>query len=139
MASLFPVVCVDELEGPCDFYLRLLGMKVVFQVDWYVQLQDPADPTLQIAFVSRAHESVPAAFRQRCQGVIVTLERDDVDGVHARARELGLPVHTPLRDEPWGQRHFITEDPAGLLVDVVKLIPPDASYADGYLGDRAPR
>ena len=133
MPSLFPLICTDELAAARDFYARLLGMKVVFDADWYVQLQDPADATLQIAFVARSHESVPVAFRQRCQGVIVTVERDDVDALADRARELGLAIHTPLRDEPWGQRHFITEDPTGLLLDVVKMIPPDASYAGDYV------
>ncbi|TIL77909.1 MAG: glyoxalase, partial [Mesorhizobium sp.] len=28
-----------------------------------------------------------------------------------------------LRDEPFGQRHFITSDPNGVLIDVIKPIP----------------
>lgn len=29
-----------------------------------------------------------------------------------------------LQDEEWGQRHFMMEDPTGLLVDVVEQIGP---------------
>jgi hypothetical protein len=38
-----------------------------------------------------------------------------------------------LRDEPWGQRHFITEDPDGVLVDVVTVIPPAPEFVAQYL------
>ena len=34
----------------------------------------------------------------------------------------------PLRDEAFGQRHFITADPNGVLIDVIKPIPPTAEY-----------
>jgi hypothetical protein len=40
----------------------------------------------------------------------------------------------PLRDEAWGQRHFITEDPDGVLVDVVTVIPPGEEFAALYAG-----
>jgi uncharacterized glyoxalase superfamily protein PhnB len=34
----------------------------------------------------------------------------------------GLPVAQELRDEEFGQRHFIVVDPDGLLVDVVEQL-----------------
>jgi len=34
-----------------------------------------------------------------------------------------------LRSEPFGQRHFMTVDPAGTLVDVITPIPPAPEYA----------
>jgi hypothetical protein len=37
-----------------------------------------------------------------------------------------------LRSEAWGQRHFITSDPNGLLIDVIELIPPSEAYAQQY-------
>lgn len=134
MTSLFPLTCSDDIRADRDFYTGLLGMKVVFENDWYVQLQDPENPAVQLAFVTRGHESVPAGHHGRPDGVIVTIELDDVDAVHARAHEQGLPIVQALRDEPWGQRHFMTQDPSGLLVDVVKLIPPSEEYAQGYAG-----
>jgi len=75
---------------------------------------------------------VPASQRTPGQGVIVTVEVDDVDAVYARARDLQLPIEVHLRDEDWGQRHFITTDPNGLLVDLVKVISPTAEFAASY-------
>ena len=41
---------------------------------------------------------------------------------------LGAEIVYPLRDEVWGQRHFMAKDPNGLLVDVVQLIPPAPEF-----------
>ena len=34
--------------------------------------------------------------------------------------------------EAFGQRHFITADPNGVLIDVIKPIPPSAEFAANY-------
>jgi hypothetical protein len=44
----------------------------------------------------------------------------------------------PLRDEDFGQRHFITADPNGVLIDVIKPIPPSAEFAELYAKDSLP-
>ena len=33
-----------------------------------------------------------------------------------------------LRDEPFGQRHFMTHDPNGIYIDVIKPIPPSSEF-----------
>ena len=60
--------------------------------------------------------------------MLVTVETEDVDAVHERARELGVEIVYALRDEVFGQRHFMAKDPNGLLVDVVQLIPPAPEF-----------
>ncbi|ADB52595.1 VOC family protein [Conexibacter woesei] len=134
ISSIFPVLMTDDVPRAHAFYADLLGLSELFVVDWYVALAAPEDNHVQFAIVARDHSSVPAAFRKRCAGVLVTVEVDDVDTIHARAVERGLPFHIPLRDEPWGQRHFITEDPDGVLVDVIKVIAPSPEYAALYAG-----
>ena len=37
----------------------------------------------------------------------------DVDELHARCRDRGVPVSTPLTDQPWGLRDFVIEIPGG--------------------------
>ncbi|MEX2206318.1 MAG: VOC family protein [Myxococcota bacterium] len=123
MNSLFPDICTDDLARSRDFYRALLGFEVIFENAWYVQMHHPEQPAAQIAFVLREHASVPKAFQARPRGVLVTVELDDVDACHARARGLGLELAYELVSEVWGQRHFMVADPNGLLVDVVQLIP----------------
>ena len=135
MKNLYPVVPCNDVAEASAFYGPLLGLERVFEADWYVQMQDPTSPHVEIAFVQVDHPSVPAADRMLPRGVIVTVETDDVDEVHERARKLGHDIVQELRDEDWGQRHFMTRDPMGLVVDVVKVITPSdeftASHQDG--------
>src|SRR5262245_52757076 len=128
MQSLFPDICSDDVARSRDFYVALFGFEVAFEIAWYVQLRSPADPNLQLAFVQRGHESVPAGFDEPPRGVLVTIEAADVDALHERARALGVEIVYALRDEVWGQRHFMAKDPNGLLVDVVQLIPPAPEF-----------
>lgn len=136
IAAIYPVLMTDDVPRLHAFYRRLLGLQDTFVADWYVSLaaDGDAESPAQLAIVDRSHESVPAAFRARAAGLLVTVEVADVDAVHARAAADGLPFHVPLRDEPWGQRHFVTSDPDGVLVDVITVIEPSPEFAAQYLG-----
>lgn len=66
--------------------------------------------------------------RGRASGLLINFEVKDVDAVHERVAAAGLPILRSLRDEPFGQRHFITRDPNGVLIDVIKPIPPSEEF-----------
>ena len=129
VTALYPVLMTDRPTVLARFYAELLQLDTVFEADWFVQL------TGQMGFVARDHDSVPERFRgARPQGLLVTVEVDDVDAAHARAVALGLPMELTLRSEDWGQRHFITADPDGTAVDVVQVIPVTTSaFAEQYV------
>lgn len=123
MHSLFPLILTDRLEGAAEFY-RTLGLEVVAELDWYIQLQHPDNDAIQIAFISPDHDSVPASHRGAPQGVLITIEVADAAAVRDLVGAAEHPVVVELRDEVWGQRHFMTQDPTGLLVDVVQQLAP---------------
>jgi hypothetical protein len=60
--------------------------------------------------------------------MIVTVEVADARAAFDRLRGGGAPIVHPLTDEDWGQRRFMTRDPAGVLVDVVEQIAPKPGY-----------
>lgn len=62
----------------------------------------------------------------------MSIEVDDVDAVHARAVAARLEMPLGLRNETFGQRHFMAIDPAGTLVDVITPIAAGPDYADVY-------
>lgn len=132
MNSLFPGICSTDLPASKKFYESLLGLTTVFELDWYIQMQSPTDENLQIAFVAQDHESVPPGYGIKSQGIIVTVEMDDVDAVYQRAQSSKIPIVQELKDEQWGQRHFIARDPNGLLVDLVQMIEPAEEYAEHF-------
>ena len=51
-------------------------------------------------------------------------------------KKAGLPILLSLRDEAFGQRHFITKDPNGVLIDIIKPIPPTGEFAAQYVEQR---
>lgn len=55
-----------------------------------------------------------------------------VDDEYERVLAAGLLILLSLRDEDFGQRHFITADPNGVLIDIIKPIRPSAEYAAQY-------
>ena len=71
-------------------------------------------------------------------GLLLNFEVEDPDEMYAKAKAAGLPILIPLRDEAFGQRHFITSDPNGVLIDVIKPIPPSAEFAELYAKDSLP-
>lgn len=133
--QFYPVILTDDVAGTADFYKRHFRFGASFDSDWYIHLQSTEDEKVNIAILKGDHETVPAAARGRVSGLILNFEVDDVDAEFARAEAGGLPILLALRDEPFGQRHFITADPNGVLIDVIKPIPPSeeflAQYADG--------
>ena len=83
------------------------------------------------------HPTLPAAFRAPVRGLLLNFEVTDVDAEWERlvVRE-GLRPELALRDETFGQRHFIVADPSGVLIDVITEIPPVEEYAANFTAGR---
>ncbi len=54
--------------------------------------------------------------RPRGVGVEVVVEVDDVDALHAAARERGIDIVKPLQLRPWAARDFRVADPDGYFI-----------------------
>lgn len=55
-------------------------------------------------------------YRKPVQGLLLNFEIDDVDAEYARLKAAGLPILRDIKSEDFGQRHFITHDPAGVMI-----------------------
>jgi catechol 2,3-dioxygenase-like lactoylglutathione lyase family enzyme len=99
-----------------DFYARLLDLEVVMDHGWIVTLaaQGTARPQLSIAREGGSGTPVPA----------LSIEVDDVDEIHRRARSQACEIVYDLTDEPWGVRRFFVRDPAGTVLNIL-------SHAEG--------
>lgn len=130
LSSFYPVLAVEgALVGPeRDFYVGHFGFTAVFDTDWYVALQHHDGGRLhELGILQLDHPSMPASGRSPAHGLLLTFEVDDVDAQYqGLVIEAGLPVVQDLRDEDFGQRHFITHDPAGVLIDIVTPIAAPA-------------
>jgi uncharacterized glyoxalase superfamily protein PhnB len=130
ITSYYPVIQTADVAGTAAFYVRHFRFRPLFGADWYVHLQSHDDASVNLAVLAHDHETIPPEGRGTARGVILTFEVEAVDAEYARAQSAGLPVLLSLRDEAFGQRHFITRDPNGVLIDVITPIPPAPEFAE---------
>lgn len=130
--SYYPVIMTGNVAATAAFYRNHFGFEAKFESDWYVHLQSHADESVNLAVLDGAHETIPEQGRGQVSGLILNFEVEDVDREYERAKAAGLPILLALRDEAFGQRHFITQDPNGVLIDIIKPIPPSAEFAAMY-------
>ncbi|WP_343717098.1 VOC family protein [Inquilinus sp.] len=130
--SVYPVIMTAEVAATAAFYIRHFGFRPLFETDWYVHLQSVEDERVNLAILDASHATIPAVGRGRVSGLLLNFEVEDVDAEYERLKAAGLPILLDLRDEKFGQRHFITRDPNGVLIDVIKPIAPTAEFAAQY-------
>jgi uncharacterized glyoxalase superfamily protein PhnB len=132
--SYYPVLMTGKVAETAAFYEAHFRFRPLFSSNWYVHLQSKEDPSVNLAILDKAHETIPAPLRDRSVcGVLLNFEVDDPEAIHDAAVAAGLPILLPLRDEAFGQRHFITADPNGVMIDVIKPIPPSAEFAAQFV------
>jgi len=136
--QFYPVIMTDDVAATARFYIDFFRFGPLFESDWYVHLQSDEDEAVNIAVLRGNHETVPEQARGRVSGLLLNFEVEDVDAEFERARSGGLPILLNLKDEPFGQRHFITCDPNGVLIDVIKPIPPSAEFLGQYAAESIP-
>jgi len=125
--SLYPLFQVADVQASARFYETHFGFTRIFDSDWYIQLRATADHPFEIALIGYDHDSIPEAARGPSRNVILSLYVADAAAEHERLAAAGVRIVQPLRDEVFGQRHFIAVDPDGILVDVITPIEPAAS------------
>ena len=97
-----------------------------------MSLRYEVSPEHELAFVRYNHATIPEAERQVACGGILNFEFPDAVAEWERLRDAGAPVLLPLRDEAFGQRHFIVEGPGRVMIDVGQVIPPRPEFARAY-------
>ncbi len=132
--SFYPVLLTDDVSALSEFYKEKLEMDLTFESDWYVSLRREADEgVFQLALLKSDHPTIPRGFDKKTQGIILNLEVANVDEIYDHMIIKGkLPVHLDIRDEHWGQRHFITSDPDNNLLDIIEIIEPSKEFMAQY-------
>lgn len=135
--DLYPLITTPALAKVRDFYVDHFGFQVAFQATWFLYLVGPGEEGTRgatLAFMHPDHPSNPPGPESfNGLGMILTVEVSDAASVFERLERGGAPVVHPLTNEAWGQRRFMTRDPAGVLVDVVEQIAPADGYWDQYM------
>lgn len=114
-------VVTEKVQESRDFYVRLFGFEVIYEGEggWFVLLQLGDS---ELGFMKPNLETQAEIFRPafRGQGVWLAIDVDDVETEYQRIKALDVPIETAIRDEPWGDRHFVVVDPNGIGIDIVQ-------------------
>lgn len=120
--KLHPLTITDKLTETADFYKTYFEFDEVFTSDWYIQLahKNGAEIALMLPNVETQPAFLHAAHGKK--GIVYTFETEDATTEYEALKAKGAPFAYELKDEEWGQRHFILEDPAGVYIDVVQYL-----------------
>jgi uncharacterized glyoxalase superfamily protein PhnB len=124
----YPVLLVEDVAPVAAFYERHFDYAHEFASGWYVHMRARSLASSELAVLRYDHETIPPAGRHPTTGLIINIEVEDAAAEFARLQAAGLPMLQPLRDELFGQRHFITADPNGVLIDVITPIEADPDW-----------
>lgn len=128
MLGLYPLLLVTDVDATARFYEQHLGFARVFDSDWYVHMRSTTLDRIELAVIAFDHDTIPEVSRKPTSGLLLSFEVEDAAAEHARMTAAGVPVVQPLRDEVFGQRHFIASDPNGVLLDIITPIDPDPAW-----------
>jgi catechol 2,3-dioxygenase-like lactoylglutathione lyase family enzyme len=106
-----PDIMSQRMDESRKFYAEFLGFDVAMDMGWVLTFASPQNPTAQITVMQRNEKATPQPN--------MSIEVDNVDAVHAKALELGLPIVYPITNEPWGVRRFFVADPNDVIINVL--------------------
>ena len=130
ITSTYPVLMSKDVATAAAFYTNTFGFDPTFSTDWYVSLKYDA---FELAIVDKDHPTVPEGSNALPAGMLLNIEVDNVDDIYAKVVSgSGLYVVLDIRDEDFGQRHFILTGPDGVLIDVIQPIEPSPEFAAAY-------
>jgi catechol 2,3-dioxygenase-like lactoylglutathione lyase family enzyme len=119
--KLWTGVVTEKVQESKDFYVRIFDAEVIYEGEgcWFSLLQFGA---YELGFMKPNLESQADIFKAAFQGKGMWLVFDvkDVDAEYKRIQGMGVPIEVAIRDEPWGDRHFVVVDPNGIGVDIVQ-------------------
>ncbi len=121
-SAMFPVMVVSDLAEVKTFYETVLGFNsVYYQEDFYLHLVS-VETDVQLGFLMPEHASQPEFLHRLMDptGYVISLEVSDANRAYSQAQQLELTISMPLKEEVWGQVHFMVQDPSGINIDIVQ-------------------
>ncbi|MEZ5344796.1 MAG: VOC family protein [Pyrinomonadaceae bacterium] len=120
--QIYPVFIVSDISKTKKFYTNHFGFQIALELDWFLNLNHPSNSNHRIVFVQKDHSSVPDFYKGRTNGFALDFRVEDATAEFEKSLESGIEIKQQLRDEPFGDRHFIVTDPDGVLINVVQSI-----------------
>lgn len=119
-------IITDKLAETKKFYCEKMGFGVTFENEFYLLLHTP-DKSSELSFLKPNHPIQNPIFHPPFsgEGLYLTIEVENVDTAYKDLKNKGLEIAVGIKDEPWGDRHFVLVDPNGVGIDIVKYRKPE--------------
>jgi lactoylglutathione lyase len=104
-------IATDDPGRARAFYETLLDLEVVMDHGFILTLAADASAPPQLSFASEGGSATPVPD--------LSIEVDDVDEIHRRAKSANIEVLYGIADEPWGVRRFFVRDPFGKILNIL--------------------
>ena len=127
--SIYPVFIVKNIAETREFYTKYFGFQISFELEWFLNLNHPSNSSHRLVFVKNDHESVPHFYLGKPLGFALDFEVSDAESEYEVFQNLNVKMVQELRDESFGERHFIVGDPDGVLINVTQRIPLSPEFA----------
>jgi len=124
--AMFPVMVTKNLETVKAFYETVFGFNAVFfDSTFYLHLVSPISG-VQLGFLMPDHATQPEFLHPLMSpdGYVISFEVEDAAHAFIEAQKMDLVIAMDLKEEAWGQVHFMLQDPAGFRIDVVQHAEP---------------
>lgn len=122
LKAIYPLIVTNKIKECGEFYTNVLGFRLVFDQDWYIQLLHEQSG-VELAFMIPNAENQPTFLHPKFQGegIIISLEVENAkeEYEHISAIE-SVAIELAYTEEEWGQKHFILRDPSGAYIDIVE-------------------
>lgn len=120
--KLHPLTITKNIKETADFYKKYFDFEEVFTSDWYIQLAHKGGAEIAVMLPDLPNQPDFLHTPHSGKGVVFTFETEDATKVYEELKSKGALFTLELKDEEWGQRHFILEDPSGVYVDIVQYL-----------------
>lgn len=120
--KLHPLTVTEKLSETAEFYKKYFDFNEVFTSDWYIQLVHKNGAEIGVMAPNLPNQPQILHKAHSGNGIVFTFETENAKAVFDQLKAKAAPIVQELKDEEWGQRHFILEDPSGVYVDVVQYL-----------------
>ncbi|PWU21553.1 MAG: bleomycin resistance protein [Verrucomicrobia bacterium] len=111
------VLAVHDVRKSADFYVRMLGFRIVRQPPgWVFVAKDSC-----MIMLGECPNDMPAS-ELGCHSYFAYLRVENADSYYQHMKAQGADLLSPIQDKPWGMREFTVRSPDGHRINIGHII-----------------
>lgn len=119
---IIPIFAVKDIASSKAFYVDNLEFKLEFE------MPGPDGPSFAMlsvkpgTMIGISRQDAPEPKGQGVVSMIYVDDTTDIDAYYERVKSRGTTITSEIKDEYWGDRCFLVQDPDGFCINLCKTI-----------------